>query len=220
MKPGSSGIWMIRLGLSLWLAGFAGSLTAQPDSPESRLVCESCHGPQGLSVNPMVPILAGQPYTLIEDNLLAFRAQRRVCAPSRNDQSAAALLAQSMCQIVAGLTDGEIAALASYFERQTFIPAKQTTESNLITHGSELHHQKGCEGCHSGGGTQTNAMAPVLAGQWTPYLRGALSALIAGDRKGPKVMNAAIQSLNANEVEALLQFYAAQPQSRENSTNP
>jgi len=42
-------------------------------------VCIGCHGPNGLSVNNTVPIIAGQAFTLIEDNLLAFRDGERAC---------------------------------------------------------------------------------------------------------------------------------------------
>lgn len=172
--------------------------------------CASCHGEGGVSQNPLVPTLAGQPYTLIEDNLLAFRAGKRACAPQRNDDSPAAMLAQTMCARVANLTDEEIADLAGFFERQTFAPAEQSFDPELAERGARLHVEKGCERCHSDGGRETNDMAPLLAGQWTPYLRRAMESLRSGERQGPKVMNAAIHELDDREVEALLNYYASQ----------
>ena len=58
-----------------------------------------------MSVNPRVPTLAGQPYTLIEDNLLAFRAGLRVCNADQGDNSPPAILAKVMCTNVAELDD-------------------------------------------------------------------------------------------------------------------
>lgn len=185
------------------------STHAQPDIEPLLDECAACHGEGGVSSNPMVPTLAGQPYTLVEDNLLAFRAGGRSCAPERDDGSAAARLAQTMCMTVAELSDDEIESLAAYFESRAFVPANQTFDAALVPRGSRLHADKGCERCHSDGGRTTNAMAPVLAGQWKPYLRRAMKALRAGDRHGPKAMNAAIDDLEDEEIEALLHYYAS-----------
>ena len=75
-------------------------------------VCGGCHGAGGVSLNPLVPTLAGQPYTLIEDNLLALRGGKRACAPERGDGSPAAALAHTMCSFVRDLRDEDISALA------------------------------------------------------------------------------------------------------------
>jgi len=186
------------------------AIAAQESAPIAA-DCAACHGEAGISPNPMVPTLAGQPYTLLEDNLLAFRGGLRACSPERNDGSPPALLAQTMCTIVDELSDQEIAALASYFEAQPFEPVRQTYEPELVAQGEQLHQEEGCERCHSDGGQTTNAMAPILAGQWTPYLRRAMDALQSGTKKGPKVMNAAVHELQQNEVEALLNYYASGP---------
>lgn len=183
---------------------------ADRDLPAITAVCAGCHGEGGVSSNPFVPTLAGQPFTVIEDNLLAFRNGNRACAAARNDGSPAALMAQTMCASVQGLSDREIEAIAEYFESRSFEPAQQDFQARLAEQGGELHREKGCEGCHSGGGTRSNQMAPILAGQWTPYLRRAMEALKSGDRRGPKVMNAAIHELDSGEIEALMNYYASQ----------
>ncbi len=163
-------------------------------------------------MNPMVPTLAGQPYSLIEDNLLAFRAGRRACAPGRNAGSAAAVLAQTMCTAVAQLSDEDIADLARYFESQQFEAADQSFDSELVARGAQLHVEHGCERCHADGGRETQQMAPVLAGQWLPYLQRAMHDLRSGAKKGPKEMNSAIRELRDGEVEALLNYYASASQ--------
>lgn len=199
-----------RLAAAFSLLTATGAAFAEQDIALITVTCAGCHGQGGVSQNPLVPTLAGQPYTLIEDNLLAFRAGDRACAAERDDGSPSALLAQTMCASVAELTDAEIASLARYFEQQGFQPAEQDFDLSLAERGARLHVEKGCEGCHADGGRNTQAMAPILAGQWTPYLRRAMDALQAGTKEGPKVMNEAIRQLEDQEVEALLNYYASE----------
>jgi len=188
------------------------NLAAQMATSSETAICFGCHGQGGVSINPIVPTLAGQPYTLIEDNLLAFRAGKRACAPERGDGSPEALLAQTMCTTVADLGDQQISALSEYFSSQEFVPAKQTFDQSLVGQGAEVHQEKNCEQCHSDGGRTTNFMAPVLAGQWMPYLRRTMHALREGLRQSPRVMNDAMSQLKDGELEALLNFYASQGQ--------
>ena len=203
---------LVLFGAVTWLS----DVQAQGEPPVdaagvAQRVCSACHGAGGVSVNPLVPTLAGQPYTLIEDNLLAFRAGQRSCSPQRADGSPSAALAQTMCAQVQDLQDHEIAALAGYFEREEFVAARQDFDSTLVTRGAEVHRSGGCDRCHAQGGTATLGMAPVLAGQWTPYLRRALDAVRAGTRNGPKMMNEPLRELDDSAVEALLSYYASQP---------
>jgi sulfide dehydrogenase cytochrome subunit len=195
------------------LAGVLFAATAGPaEMPEvAQRVCSTCHGAGGASENPLVPTLAGQPYTLIEDNLLAFRSGQRSCSPQRADGSPSAVLAQTMCEQVRNLQDHEIAELAGYFEGRAFVPARQEFDSALAGRGAAIHREAGCDRCHALGGRETLGMAPVLAGQWTPYLRRALNAIRSGTRHGPKMMNEPLRQLDDAAVEALLNYYASEP---------
>jgi len=165
-------------------------------SAENSLItaCTACHSPHGDPVSKDIPIIAGQPFTVIEDALILFAAGKRPCTV--------------MCAIAAGLSSEEIQALAGYLEQQAYISAFQGFDPGLAALGGDLHVNSGCENCHSRGGRDGQGMAPVLAGQRTPYLRKALLQIRAGMRKGPKVMNQAISGLDDNDIEALLNFYA------------
>lgn len=207
VRPGSG--FAGRAVALLLLVSTACAARAEPPATATG-ICASCHGAGGVSPNPVVPTLAGQPYTLIEDNLLAFRAGKRSCSPERADGSPAAVLAQTMCGHVKQLTDGEIAGLAEYYSSLEFVPAEQGFEQELAARGAEIHRQAGCNRCHAQGGRETLGMAPVLAGQWTPFLRRALFAVRAGKRSGPKMMNEPLRRLDVDDVDALLNFYASQ----------
>lgn len=201
----------IRCGVALLVTLVAALPGARAAGPEiAAEICSGCHGGDGVSVNPLVPTLAGQPYTLIEDNLLAFRAGQRSCSPDRNDGSPTAALAQAMCAIVRELDAAEISSLARHFEGLDFVPAEQPSDPVMAERGAALHRELGCNRCHADGGRETLGMAPVLAGQWTPYLRRALQAVRRGERHGPKMMNEPIRELDDGAVEALLNFYASQ----------
>lgn len=182
---------------------------AQPPAVAGE-VCSSCHGVAGVSLNPLVPTLAGQPYTFIEDNLLAFRAGKRACAPERANGSPAATLAQTMCSFVRDLHDADISALAGYYEALDFVAAEQPFDPALAGRGSAIHRASGCDRCHANGGRGTLGMAPVLAGQWAPSLHRALEAVRGGRRKGPTMMNEPILEFDDDSIEALVNYYASQ----------
>ena len=173
-------------------------------------VCGACHGLDGISLNSTVPTIAGQAYTLIEDNLLAFRDNERACSETELLRDEAATLVSAMCVFVATLENQDIAALAEFYELQAFIPARQSFDPALATDGARIHRQANCELCHSNGGRESNGMAAILAGQWTPYLKRSLLRIRTGERMGPKVMNEAIRELTDGDIEALLSYYASQ----------
>lgn len=173
-------------------------------------VCIGCHGPNGLSVNNTVPIIAGQAFTLIEDNLLAFRDGERACTETEYLQGEAAALVSAMCTFVATLENRDISALAEFFELQAFAPARQQFDPLLVAEGARIHQEADCETCHSKGGSENNGMSAILAGQWTPYLERSLLRIRAGERMGPKVMNRAIREFSDQDIAALLSYYASQ----------
>lgn len=160
--------------------------------------CSACHSGNESTVSRDIPIIAGQSFTVIEDALILFAQGGRPCT--------------TMCAIAAPLSPPEKEALANYLEQQTFIPADQGADPVLAALGAELHRDKGCETCHSDGGRNGHGMAPILAGQRTPYLRNALNQVRTSNRSGPKVMNQAIRPLSNDEIEALLNFYASNGQ--------
>ena len=156
-----------------------------------------------------VPTIAGQAFTLMEDNLLAYRANDRPCTAESPGDKEPLVTTSPMCAIASTLDDEAIAALAEYYEQQEFKPASQAFDESLVSRGEQLHYQAKCEQCHSGGGRISNGMAAILAGQWTPYLEIAFHQIRSGRRMGPKVMNAAITLLSDDDIQALLNYYAS-----------
>lgn len=68
------------------------------------VTCAGCHGPNGISMVPIYPNLAGQKAPYLESAMKAYRSQERA-----GGQSAV------MYGMAAPLTDEDIANLAAYF---------------------------------------------------------------------------------------------------------
>ena len=73
--------------------------------------CTACHGPTGIAPNPAWPSIAGQKPVYLVNTLKAFRGGLR------KDPM--------MAGVVRGLSDADIANLASYFARQSCEPTTQ-----------------------------------------------------------------------------------------------
>lgn len=85
------------LGVSLNAA--AGDAKAAAD--KARTLCAGCHGPAGISVNPLWPNLAGQQGAYLAKSMHDYKSGHR------NDPT--------MSAIGATMTDAEIEDLAAYF---------------------------------------------------------------------------------------------------------
>ncbi len=77
------------------------SAADQNAADKAKTLCAGCHGPNGISVNPLWPNLAGQKAVYIE------KAMRDYKSGQRNDPS--------MSAIAATVADSEIAALGAYY---------------------------------------------------------------------------------------------------------
>ncbi|MYF30399.1 MAG: cytochrome c [Gammaproteobacteria bacterium] len=71
------------------------------DGATNAAVCAACHGPKGISVNPLWPSLAGQQEAYLAKQIKEFRDGVRVEA--------------TMQPFVANLTDQDVADLAAYY---------------------------------------------------------------------------------------------------------
>ena len=76
-----------------------------PDAgKEKAMVCAACHGPDGKSVDPSYPNLAGQHESYLIKSLADYRAGRRTNA--------------IMAPMAVNLTDQDIKDLAAWYSRQ------------------------------------------------------------------------------------------------------
>ena len=156
--------------------------------------CFACHGPNGNSVNPAVPSLAGQPAQFIATQLIMFREKRR------GDPL--------MSPIAAPLTNAEISALGKYFAAQPHaMPAKKPGE-DVLSAGRKLAEDLNCVVCH-GPALKGQQHIPRLAGQQAEYLRTQLRGFKDGTRFDMDGnMTSAAQRLKPGDVDILAEYLA------------
>lgn len=166
-------------------------------------MCESCHGKDGISVDPEVPIIAGFSYEGFLNTIDVFRHNERIALNYQRPGEPETV----MNDIAHSLTDKDAEALADYFSNRPFVSAPQKADEEQAMRGAILHKQK-CERCHRGNGKAPVMSAAILAGQWTPYLRRQFSNILEGKRIIPRSMLRRLRDMPAEDIEALLNFYA------------
>lgn len=158
--------------------------------------CMGCHGPSGGSFEQPIPTIGGQTERYLVDTMKAYREGRR---PSG-----------VMNRIALAYSNREIDALAYYFSKQPFIRPPQPTNPDKVVLGQSIHSRK-CSKCHLHNGRDTSVDdSPLLAGQKLGYLQRNMAEILADKRSIEIKMNAALQELTREEIDATLHFYASQ----------
>jgi sulfide dehydrogenase cytochrome subunit len=176
------------------LAG-AGQLQAEPSAAMLANTCAGCHGYEGKSVGPASPNLAGMSETYFIESMEAFKFGDR---PST-----------IMGRIATGYTDEQTAAMAAYFASLPVYKAPQEVDAAMAEEGAKIF-EKGCENCHSEGGSVPDDDAGILAGQWLPYMQYTMEDYLAGHREMTKKMKKQVEKLDAEQLQAVLHYLASQ----------
>ncbi len=151
-------------------------------------MCFACHGPNGNSVSPVFPRLAGQNAVYIVEQLHLFRAGIR-----QNPM---------MSAMASGLTDQDIDNLAVYFAAQspTGLQADPTlwkAGEALYLSGDPQHDVPACVACHGPTGQGNPAAGyPALRAQQSAYVVAQLQSYANGTRySGPHAETATPNSI-------------------------
>ena len=184
------------------------SSAADEVSAEARLAaqqvavmtCGTCHGPQGRSMVPKFPTLAGQHSKYLAAQLQAFKAQ------TRGDADALGY----MWGMAAPLSDDMIAGLAAYYGAQTPGPGYRGNAGD-IARGADIYANgvategiPPCVACHGPGAAGTDDY-PRLAGQHAQYLLKQLRSF-QNNMRNVAVMHGVAQDLKATEMQAVAAY--------------
>lgn len=170
-------------------------------------VCAACHGPDGNSVAPANPKLAGQFPEYLYKQLSNFKSQDGK-KPLRENAI--------MNGMVANLSDGDMHDAAAYFAGQTPRP-DWAHDKNLAALGQKLYRggnlQSGvpaCAGCHGPTGAGNPIQYPRIAGQFADYVEVQLKAFRAGTRANDPngMMRGVAARLTDDEIKGLAQYVA------------
>lgn len=151
--------------------------------------CSSCHGRNGVSLDPTRPNLAGQSAEYIFQQLQAFKLGKRI-NPVMN-------------KIASGLNESDMRNLSAFYSRQT-LPTSRT-DLSLVSTGKSKYFQ--CWGCH-GKNAEGGDGYPRLAGQNPAYVIAQLDSFKRGIRKNP-AMNSILLTMNGDDFNALAAYVAS-----------
>lgn len=183
---------------ALLYLGVAGAvLAADMEALEKKAaLCAACHGAQGISTNPAVPTLAGQPKQFITTQLVMFREG------NRKDPL--------MSPIAAGMANAEINDYGTYFTAQApAAPASSSMDPAKVESAVGLAGKYHCVSCH-GATLKGQQHIPRLAGQQAAYLKAQLRGFKASTRFDMDGnMTSAAQPLTESDIEILSEYLAA-----------
>ena len=161
--------------------------------------CVACHGPEGGSLGPASPSIAGLSRDYFIDVMNAYKREE--------------IPATIMSRIAKGYSAEEIKHLADYFSKRAMVSAKQDFNKKKARKGKKIH-KKYCNKCHASGGSDAGDDAGILAGQWALYLKYTLQDFSTGKRPMSKKKQKQIDKLMKQQgdagVEALLHYYKSQ----------
>jgi len=191
-------------------AMFALFSTANGSDIDAKMAqCNDCHGDNGVSQWGDVPTIAGIDAFTHSDALFVYRDDARPCAESEYRQGDTSRAPTTMCALAADLSDDDIEAIADAYAALPFVPAAQDFDAALADAGKAIHDAQ-CDKCHSDGGANVDDEASILAGQWMPYLEATFADYASGERDQDKKMKEVMDALSADDVKALVNYYASQ----------
>ena len=174
---------------------FAGGAASAADIEAGKrkaALCEACHGPEGNSVIPVNPSIAGQPAQFIATALYFFRAGNR-----KDPQ---------MSPIAAPLSNADMNDLAAYFSSIKVAPPKHKASAESAASGPGLTQKFMCTQCH-GPALLGVQHIPRIAGQQPDYLRVQLTGFKASKRSDMDGnMTSAAQALTEKDIEVLADY--------------
>jgi cytochrome c553 len=179
------------------LCGGAGDAERGRALAESR-GCGTCHGAQGISAQPNIPSLAGQPADFVTLQMILFRERLRDAPP--------------MPDLAQGLQDAEVEDLGAHFAALPPGPPPERgpRDAARLEQGAALSQRLRCGICHLPD-YRGRVQIPRLAGQREEYLVRSLTAYRDGTRHGTDTnMNAVMYGVTDAEIAALAHYLAQQ----------
>jgi cytochrome c553 len=194
--------WMISFSVAVALTS-GGVQAAAGDATAGAgkvAVCQACHGPNGNSVVPTFPKLAGQRPEYIVKELGDFKSGNR-----KNDQ---------MSPQAALVNEQDFQDIAAYFSTQEEMSGAAGSElakpgKRIFRGGNTATGVPACTGCHGPTGMGQNAAKfPRIAGQHAQYVESTLNAFRAGTRANDPngMMRDIAGRMSDQEIAAVAQY--------------
>ncbi len=173
------------------------------DAGKARAItCTACHGPEGNSISPMWPNIAGQNANYLLAQLKAFKEGKR-SDPLMTSQAAL-------------LSEEDMHNLAVYFEslpaaaQAVADPSKLARATALYRGGNAENGTAACIACHGPTGRGNPAATyPALKGQHAAYVAKQLQDYAAGARTSDDpthVMRDIAERMSKDDIQAIASY--------------
>lgn len=187
----------------LLAVGVTGTAQAAGDAAAGQAktaVCAACHSPDGNSVVPNFPILAGQGEPYLLKQLIDIKTGNR--------------MVPEMTGLLDNLNDQDLADISAFYASQT--PKGGQADPELAALGQEIYRagdeSKGlaaCAACHgpSGNGI-VSASYPKLSGQHAAYIESSLVKFSKGERANDpnQMMRLVAAKMSESDMKAVAQY--------------
>jgi cytochrome c553 len=146
---------------------------------ERAAPCLACHGEKGVSENPQVPSLGGQPAPYLLIQLYMFREGQRASASKKDDP-----MIQVMSEMTKSFTDDDLRNFSDFLAK---LPAPQPPtdagDADRMQRAATLITQNRCNSCHNLDLAGRDNV-PRIANQREDYLAKTLREYKTNDRHG------------------------------------
>jgi cytochrome c553 len=178
---------------TLTTGGAALAQQAGAAPPTKAETCAACHGPNGNSMQPLVPVLAGQTSRYLYLQLRDFQEGRRT---------------HPQVTPMADLTRDEARDLADWFAKQKPAPNGFNVDAEKARKGKAKADETLCTMCHLGGFAGQNEI-PRVAGQHHDYVAKQLMDFKQRKRTNDAGnMTAVAATLSEADIENLAHYLA------------
>ncbi len=182
--------------------------------------CFTCHGKNGVSQDPQIPIIAGQHLYYLYVQLKDFSAGRRV-SPIMTEVvtglSVEDVLARNfpsarpdspvMTEVAIGLTKEEMLTIAKFFSEQAWPNIGYRAEPEKAGQGETATVAGQCVQCHLGG-YEGNSRIPRVAGQFPAYLSKTMLDFKSKERNNSPAKSTLMKSYSEADIAAMAEFLA------------
>ncbi|MFJ7145947.1 MAG: c-type cytochrome [Pseudomonas protegens] len=192
---------LVSLLLTLGITGVAHAAGDAAAGQAKTAVCGACHGPDGNSMAPNFPKLAGQGEKYLEKQLHDIKSGKRQVL--------------EMTGMLTNLNDQDLADIAAYFASQK--GSVGAADPKVVARGEELFRggkldqgMPACTGCHAPNGAGNAAAGfPHLGGQHAQYVAKQLTDFREGNRTNDgdtMVMRSIAGKLSNKDIEAVSSY--------------
>ncbi|MDV3441381.1 c-type cytochrome [Metapseudomonas otitidis] len=192
---------LVSLLLTLGITGLAHAAGDAKAGQAKTAVCGACHGPDGNSLAPNFPKLAGQGERYLLKQLHDIKDGKRQVL--------------EMTGLLTNLSDQDLQDIAAYFSSQSgsvgAADPKLVARGEALFRGGKLEEgMPACTGCHAPNGAGNAAAGfPHLGGQHAQYVAKQLTDFREGNRTNDgdnMIMRAIAAKLSNKDIEAVSSY--------------